>query len=345
MSGRHSTVRPREGMSQNDAESECAQVNPVEGIGRESAAGKRKAGGGTDDSGEGKRRRERESEMPSAQGTPIVYGPGGPGPADPDTPSEEQLDEQPDGDEGIKPNILSGPVQPTVAERAIRRCTHIPYRSCCKACVLGQCLDEASRSIPRPEDADEYCRIAFEYMFLTQNIRIILEEEQVQAEGEADEARRRKVLTTLVIKDCNGDAILNYLARAKGLLRDPWIVQQMMEDLDTLGLNGHQLAVKCDQEAAVEDAQREIVRRRSADGGRKTAAENSRLGGSDSNGRMERAVGESAAMIRTLRASVEENVGEDVDIEHPVVPWLIGYAGEVITRFRVRRDGGQRFES
>ena len=48
-------------------------------------------------------------------------------------------------------------------------------------------------------------------------------------------------------------------------------------------------------------------------------------------------------MVRTLRISLEENLGCSVNIEHPIVPWLVRYAGEVITRFRVRRDGRTAF--
>ena len=117
----------------------------------------------------------------------------------------------------------------------------------------------------------------------------------------------------------------------------------MLEDLETLGLNGQELSVKCGQESAVVEVQKELQRLRDAMGNRRTTLDNSRLGDSDSNGKIERAVGESAAMVRTFRAALEENIGEPVDLNHPIVPWLVRYAGEVITRYRVRKNGRTAF--
>lgn len=119
----------------------------------------------------------------------------------------------------------------------------------------------------------------------------------------------------------------------------PQGVTQIMDDLDTLGLNLDHLVVKCEQESAVVEAQNELVKARSSQGGRRTVVEHSKLGDSDSNGKVERAVGETAAMIRTLRAALEENLEEEVDLDNPVVPWMVRYAGELITRYRARQDG------
>ena len=47
--------------------------------------------------------------------------------------------------------------------------------------------------------------------------------------------------------------------------------------------------------------------------------------------------------MRTPRAAFEENLNEHIDTTHPIVPWLIGYAGELTTRFRMRRDGRAAF--
>lgn len=44
-------------------------------------------------------------------------------------------------------------------------------------------------------------------------------------------------------------------------------------------------------------------------------------------------------MIRTLRAALEDNLQENVDLCHAIVPWLVLDAGEVATRFRIRKDG------
>ena len=130
--------------------------------------------------------------------------------------------------------------------------------------------------------------MAMDYMFLTQgSLRLtqLKDPEKDKAEGENDEEEdagdargARHVLTPFVVKDFNGDAILNYPVNATGLGSGAWLVQPLMDDLDTLGMNGHQFAVMCDQESSGVEIQKEMVTRRIADGGRKTIAENSRLG-------------------------------------------------------------------
>ena len=117
---------------------------------------------------------------------------------------------------------------------------------------MGQCPDEASKTIKTPDDRDQYCRIAMDYMMLTQRALMSKEARDEsdaarEAGGGVPEDRQRKAITTLVIKDFSGEAVLTYPVRSKGLLRDQWLVPQIIDDLDALGLNGHMLAVECDQ--------------------------------------------------------------------------------------------------
>ena len=112
-----------------------------------------------------------------------------------------------------------------------------------------------------------------------------------EADDQGDDGNRRQMVTTLVVNDVAGEAILNHPVRSKGLIDDAWVASQLLEDLETLGLNGSMLAVKCDQGSAVAEVQREIVQRHELLGGRRTLVEYSKLGDSDSNSRIERVVG------------------------------------------------------
>ena len=58
--------------------------------------------------------------------------------------------------------------------------------------------------------------------------------------------------------------------KSKGLLNDQWVVPQILEDLEALGLNGPQMAVTCDQESAIVEVQQEIKRRRDESGRQRT---------------------------------------------------------------------------
>ena len=129
----------------------------------------------------------------------------------------------------------------------------------------------------------------------------------------------------------------------KELLNDMSIIAEILEDLEARGLNGPQLVITRDQEQAVLEALQELKRRRDEAGQLRTLLDKSRLGDSDSNGRVERSVGEAAAMVRTLLSALEGNLLQSVPIEHPVVQWLVRYAGELIARCRVRSDGWAAF--
>ena len=151
---------------------------------------------------------------------------------------------------------------------------------------MGQCPEEASRVVKQPGE-ENFNKIAMDYAFITQRLK-----DGGKADDEGDNKDdghlARTVLTMFVVKDFAGEAILTYPVQAKGLLRDTWVAHPLMEDLETLGLNCQELSIRCDQESAVVEIQKELQKMRDAIGGRKTMLENSRIGDSDSNGNMEK---------------------------------------------------------
>ena len=89
-----------------------------------------------------------------------------------------------DEDDGVKPVVRKGPAQPTAEEVVTHRCTHIPCRSWCRACVMGQCPDAASRSIPPTGDQDEFCKIGMDYAFVTQGLNWLKTVDEATAAAE-----------------------------------------------------------------------------------------------------------------------------------------------------------------
>ena len=103
---------------------------------------------GVPDAVDGTRTSGKRTAAGGDEARPESKRPRGPGA---EAEGQEPIDvEQPDGDEGVRPRVLRGPVQPTFEERELHKCTHIPYRSWCKACVLGQCPDNASNTVNDP---------------------------------------------------------------------------------------------------------------------------------------------------------------------------------------------------
>ncbi len=119
------------------------------------------------------------------------------------------------------------------------------------------------------------------------------------------------------------------------------MIEQIAEDTETTGLNSERMVVKADQEASITDVQRAVIKMRSGHG---AALEQSRVGDSNSNGRVERGVQDLEGMVRTLRAALEESVGERVHLNDPIVPWMVRHAGHLITRCRIRENGRTAFQ-
>lgn len=254
---------------------------------------------------------------------------------------EDCEDAQPsESQEARMPKVLASPAQPTKAELEMHRLIHVPFRAWCRECVLGRGRDRYHRKIVGEDDV---ARIAMDYMFLTEYWFFYTQDAAEESTRKHD-GQVRSCITVLVIKDFKHKSIWAYPVEGKGIAAAEWLVAQVIEDLDTCGLDGCHMVVKSDQEPSIIEVQREIseFRRRAGVGG--TALENSRVGDSQSNGRVERAIEELGGLIRTYKASLESRLGRKLPLTHPTVPWLIKHAANVINCFVVRACGKTSFE-
>ena len=105
-----------------------------------------------------------------------------------------------------------------------------------------------------------------------------------------------------------------------------------------MGLNDCRLTFKSDQENSTEDLQDKIKRKRGADG-LGTAIENSPVGYSNNNRKVERGIQEHGGVCRTLRSALEERLGAIIGLDHPIVPWLVRHGAQLITRYQARARG------
>ena len=67
-------------------------------------------------------------------------------------------------------------------------------------------------------------------------------------------------------------------------------------------------------------------------------------GESETNGPIENAVGMLKGMCRTPKSALEANYGTDISSRHPILPWLIDYAGTLLSRFSRGQDGRIPYE-
>ena len=76
------------------------------------------------------------------------------------------------------------------------------------------------------------------------------------------------------------------------------------------------------------DMQNSIVKKRAKHG---TAFENFRVGDSNSNGKVERAIQSFERRARTLRSDLESKTASKIKLEDPIAHWFVRHAGHVIT--------------
>ena len=99
---------------------------------------------------------------------------------------------------------------------------------------------------------------------------------------------------------------------------------------------GERVIIKADQEVAITDVQRAVAEARSKSG---TAIEQARVGDSNSNGRVERAIEDFKGLTRTMRSALEARTDTKIRLEDPIVPWMVRHAAQIINVCRVREDG------
>ena len=224
---------------------------------------------------------------------------------------------------------IRDPGMPTAKERANHELTHWDFRSWCEACVRGRAVGQQHRSIIGEGAESEIARVLMDYGFL--------HEEETVTEGEHGKETQAKVsMTVMVMLETLCKSVWAYAVEGKGAISVDWLAQQVVEDIQTVGLANERIITKTDQEASIVQLQQEVARQRRDAG---TALENSKVGDSDSNGRIERAMREVKGMIRTLRSSIEAKTGGVIRLDAAIVPWIVRHAAYVISRCKIHPDG------
>ena len=225
------------------------------------------------------------------------------------------------------PRAVRAPHQPSQREIDDHDITHCPYRAWCEACVRGQAKDDSHLTITGMDADSSVTRVCIDYCFITEKVKA-KEDDHIQ------EVKANVSMTILVMLETMCRSIWAYAVDHKG--SDSWLSEQIIDDLETVGLANERIVIKADQEVAITDLQRSVARLRKDYG---SALEQSRVGDSNSNGRIERAIQDLKGLIRTLKASLEIKVGSRINLSDPIVPLLVRHAAHIINVSRVRDNG------
>ena len=143
-----------------------------------------------------------------------------------------------------------------------------------------------------------------------------------------------QLITALVAKDKKTRWHMAYVVPSKGTETD-WVAKQISKDLRGIGYND-KVILKSDQEPAIVVLKEQIAaQRRGVD----TVLEESPVGDSQSNGLAERAVRNIEEMTRTYLNDLQNRIGEQIDLGHKIIDWLVVYAAQMMNRCNAGRDG------
>ena len=160
---------------------------------------------------------------------------------------------------------------------------------------------------------------SMDYMFLTKDMELV-EGEEAEKMGED-----KLSFPVMVGKDRKTGAVIAHKVEAKGK-GNGYIVKRLITDLEELGYGGTKVIIKCDQENAIVEVQREIIRRRQG----LSVPIHSAVGDSKGNGDVESAVKRLRGQLRTIKDDLEAKVKHKLNHDDVLVDWMILWvAGQI----------------
>ena len=144
-----------------------------------------------------------------------------------------------------------------------------------------------------------------------------------QEEGEA-----RKLL---VGRDWQSKFTFCHVVKCKGT-GDERIVKKVLQSIRETG--NTKMVLKTDGEPAIVQLQEQIIIERE----HKTIPQNPPAHDPQANGEAERAVQDVKAQLRAVKLALEARIGEDINVNCPVLEWMIPHAAQTINRFQVGED-------
>ena len=226
------------------------------------------------------------------------------------------------GDEdlgGRAPVKIKDPKMPSPAEVAEHNFTHLPYRSWCVHCVRGK--GRAADHRKGQGDERGIREIHLDYCFFG---------------DKGDE----KTKTVLVAKDRDTKSVMCSMVPIKGSSHQ-FPARRVKAFLSEMGYDNLDVTLKSDQEPSIMDVVNEVIRLRSTV---RTLKQQSLVGSSASNGVVERGALTVEGQIRVIKDAFENRIATKIASNRNVLSWLVEFAGVLINRYEVGKDGRTPYE-
>eukprot|EP00435_Cladocopium_sp_Y103_P060831 s663_g22.t1 len=210
------------------------------------------------------------------------------------------------------------PYRPSAEEVRQHNISHVPYRDWCVHCVRGRGRTMAHHR--SAEDAEQRERrrptVSMDYFYLG--------------------SRAEETLPLLAVLDESTQRMFSVTMPSKGT-EHQYCAAVLVKLFRCLGL----------QHAIVKsDTERSLVALRKAlqDKFPGLGCEDAVKGESASNGAIESCVGRLQGQVRTLKSSLEDHYKIKLHPKHPILCWMVDYAGTLISRFLRGPDGRTPYE-
>ena len=191
--------------------------------------------------------------------------------------------------------------------------THVPFRSWCPFCVAGKAVSDPHQKKMEGPGSVPVISIDYAFMGLGQH---------------EDDGSQNPIL---VMEDDTTKVITAHMMPRKG--PDEYATSRIAQDIRGLGYR--KIILKSDQEPAIVALKDSV----SAATGIEVIPEESPVGESQSNGRVERAVRTVKGQIRTMKEAVDSRFQDRIAGHHPVLSWLPRHAAASIVRYNIGKDG------
>ena len=152
-------------------------------------------------------------------------------------PEEAEVEEE--AVEAQAPRAARAPHVPSRREIDEHDFTHCPYRAWCEHCVRGQAKDDAHRTVTGVYADSSVVRGSMDYCFLTEDVT-------GKESKHKEEVKANVSMTVLVMSETLCRSIWAYAVRSKGAT-EAWMVEQIVEDLETIGLSNERIILKADR--------------------------------------------------------------------------------------------------
>ena len=127
---------------------------------------------------------------------------------------------------------VSQPRVPSEQERREHELTHVPHRCWCEHCVRGQGSEYGHSAVVGNNAANEVPRVILDYCFLIDNAA----RHGDGVDGNDDSEAAGSNITALVMKETLCGSVWAYGLKSKSVAEDPWIVDQIVDDMNTVGM-------------------------------------------------------------------------------------------------------------